>query len=179
MDDELNEVLDGHFLDGLGDRAIDELRAMRARCQRIETRLSFLRRLAQGRIDIVTSELQRRSAGEDPGDLGGLIASLPDVLADRTRSSGAGHLPQYLEPGRIEGELVDEFTGLEIEARLGDVGAASEAWLTGARDQLVDYEKRVSTLRRSLFERIDTLTEELARRYRAGEVDIDSVIAGS
>ncbi len=75
----------------LGDlpaRPMDEVRRMRAECQEVETGLSLLRRLVQGRLDIVGLELARRAEGGDPADLPDLIARLPQVLSDRTHAPG-------------------------------------------------------------------------------------------
>lgn len=176
MDTELEQVLDGHFLDGHESVDNDRLRAMRRRCQRVETTLSYLRRLAQGRIDIVTAELDRRAHGGDPVDLDDLVARLPAVLSDGTRSSQVGPMPQYLAPGRVEGELAEELAGMELEAHLSELPDVSTDWLEAARGRLVDYERRVSKLRHELFDRIDTLGVELGRRYRDGEANIDAVI---
>ena len=35
---------------------------------------------------------------------------------------------------------------------------------------------RVSTLRRAMFDRIDTLQAELTRRYREGETTVDDLL---
>ena len=176
MDTELELVLDDGFLDGYESFDADRLRAMRQRCQKVETSLSYLRRLAQGRIDIVSAELERRQGGGDPLDLDELVARLPAVLSDRTRSSHVGPMPQVLAPGQIEGRLADELAGMEFDAHLSELPDVSVEWLRSTRDRLVDYEHRVSQLRRALFDRIDTLGVELGRRYRDGAADIDAII---
>lgn len=178
MDSELEALLEPHFLDGLTDRDLAEIRAMRERCQDLETALSYLRRIAQGRIDIVSAELARRDDGGDSADLEALLERLPQVLSDRTRSTGAGHLPRYLAPGRLEGTLVEELAHTEVEAHLSELPTVTTDWLRRTRDMLMDYERRVSKLRRELFGRIDVIQEELTRRYREGEADIEAVIAG-
>lgn len=176
MDNELAQILDGRFLEGYGDFDPEQLRSARERCRRVETSLSYLRRLAQARIDIVTAELERRAAGGDPTNLDDLVARLPSVLADDTTPGRAGPMPRYLAPGRIEGSLVEELAGMEVEARLNELPLVADDWLETTRDALVAYEHRVSELRRELFERIDVLGVELGRRYRDGETDIDAVI---
>lgn len=177
MDAELDQILDGHFLDGYETLPVDELRARRQRCQRVETALSYLRRLAQGRIDIVTAELERRASGGDPAEIDALVAQLPAVLSARTRSDSVGPLPQYLAPGRVEGELADELAAMELDAHLSELPEVSVKWLRDTRERLVEFEQRISGLRRSLFERIDTLGVELGRRYRDGDADIDTIFA--
>jgi hypothetical protein len=176
MDTDLEQVLDDRFLDGHETFEADRLRAMRQRCQRVETSLSYLRRLAQGRIDIVTAELDRRAKGGDPFDLDDLVSQLPSVLSDRTRSSQVGPMPQFLAPGRVGGALAEELAGMELDAHLSALPDVSADWLESTRERLVDYEQRVSKLRRALFDRIDTLGAELGRRYRDGAADIDTII---
>ena len=53
MDQELNQILATDYLSGLADRPVAELRVLRAECQSVETKLSYLRRMVQGRHDIV------------------------------------------------------------------------------------------------------------------------------
>ena len=87
---------------------------MRAECQEVETGLSILRRVVQGRLDIVGLELTRRAEGGEPADLTDLIAQLPEVLADRTHAPGVGRLPQLLAPGELQPDLeaeLDEMVG--------------------------------------------------------------------
>lgn len=178
MDDQLSRILDDGFLDGVADLDVQRIRELRNECQEVETVLSYVRRLAQGRLDIVGVELERRRSGGDPGDLQDLIERLPEVLSDRTRSAGNGHLPQILAPGHVEGELVEELADMEVEAHLTDLPKVTDQWLTAAHDRLVDFEIKVSGLRRALFDRIDSLQAELSERYRSGEASIDALISG-
>lgn len=176
MDSELAQILDDRFLDGHETVGADVLRERRDRCRRVETDLSYLRRLAQGRIDIVSAELERRARGDAPGDVDALVDQLSAALSDRPASGPSGPMPKFFAPGRVEGELADELAGMEIEGHLGELTQVSTEWLEDTRRRLVDYERRVSGLRRRMFERIDTLGSELVRRYRDGDADIDQVI---
>ena len=58
MDAELERILVEDYLDGLAAIGAAELRSRRGECQVVETQLSYLRRLVQGRHDIVTSEIE-------------------------------------------------------------------------------------------------------------------------
>ena len=59
-------VLAPAFLDGLREWPISELRARRRLAESAEQHLSFLRRMLQGRLDILTSEQRLRgTAGAD------------------------------------------------------------------------------------------------------------------
>jgi hypothetical protein len=177
MDAELARILDPQFLDGLQDRPVDELRDLREVCQVVETQLSYLRRLVQGRHDIVAGELDRRRSGGAKDDVHGLVERLPEILADRIHAPGAGRLPVGMEPGELSGSLVD---------RLDDIGevvtdashAASDDELTAAADALTALEQDVSAMRRAMFDRIDTLQAEITRRYKDGSARVDDLLAG-
>ena len=60
----LDRLLAAEYLGDLPARPIEQIRSMRAECQSVEVGLSYLRRLAQGRLDIVAAELGRRRTGE-------------------------------------------------------------------------------------------------------------------
>ena len=51
----LDRVLEPGYLDGLADRPVEEVSALKAECTELETEVSFVRRLAQGRIDILNT----------------------------------------------------------------------------------------------------------------------------
>ena len=81
MDTELDRILADDYLASLPDRPVAELRALRAECQTVETQLSYLRRMVQGRHDIVTGEIDRRGHGGDRYDVSDLVDRLPEVSA--------------------------------------------------------------------------------------------------
>ena len=68
-------IADDDYLGDLTVRPIEEVRAMRADCQAVEADLSYLRRLVQGRLDIVAGEARRRESGEAPATVAAIIAS--------------------------------------------------------------------------------------------------------
>jgi hypothetical protein len=77
----IDRVLDPGFTDGVDQLGLPELRARRE-----EADVSYLRRLLQGRLDILRAELVRRSAGGDQ-DVGGLLTGLPAILTDDSPGS--------------------------------------------------------------------------------------------
>lgn len=169
-------ILDASYLGDVTKRPIDEVRSMRAECQAVETSLSYLRRLVQGRLDIVGLELQRRAEGGDPGDLPDLISRLPETLADRTRSPGVGRLPQLLEPGELDDDLEAELDAIVHPGELTRLPEIDDAELRDLTERLSEFEHRVSNDRHALFERIDALQAEIMRRYRTGEATVDSLL---
>ena len=71
---------------------------MRDLCQQVEGGLSYVRRLAHGRLDIVGGELARRRAGGDPADLADLVTQL---FNDETKKRDAGPRFRVLPYGRF------------------------------------------------------------------------------
>lgn len=173
MDAELNRVLADDYLADLGARSVQDLRALRAECQSVENKLSYLRRLVQGRLDIVTGERQRREGGGAPGDTADLIEQLPEILADRVRGPGTGRLPATFEPGELSGPLVDRLNVI------GDSDDASDDILEAAVISLTELEGEVSSLRRAMFDRIDRIETELTARYRDGTAQVDDLLGDS
>ena len=176
MASDLGALLDPGYLGDLPSRDMDEVRSMRAECQEVETGLSLLRRVVQGRLDIVGLELHRRADGGDPDDLPDLIARLPEVLSDRTHAPGVGRLPQIMTPGEMPADLEAELERIVGTGHLADLPSVDDATLRTMADELAAFEQRVSGLRRDLFEQIDALQAEITRRYKTGEATVDSLL---
>lgn len=176
MSDMIDDILHEGYLDGIENLDIDEVRAKRRSCKDIETGLSYLRRLVQGRLDVVTAEQERREAGDDGDGLDDLIARLPALLAGSTRTPGTGRLPESLGTGTLDPGLEAELDDIITQGHLSDPSDLSDEELTTARTELGTFETKVSGLRRALFDRIDALEAELTRRYRTGEASVDSLL---
>ena len=176
MDAELQRILEPDFLGDLAHRSVAEVRALRETCQSVETQLSYLRRLVQGRHDIVTGELDRRRHGGATDDVHGLVERLPEILADRIHAPGPGRLPVGMEPGELTGTLVDRLEAIG-EVVSVDAAATTDEQLEEAATQLTALEHEVSGLRRQLFDRIDALQTEITRRYKDGEANVEDILA--
>ena len=178
MKDSLDRVTADGYLAGLSSRPIEAVRAMRAECQALENTLSYVRRVAQGRLDIVGAELARRRAGGDPADLSELIGQLPDILADRTRPSGAlgARPPLDLFADAIDDEHSREVDAIFNPADAGTLTALDDPHLEEVREQLASYEHLTSARRQQLHTLIDALQAEITRRYRTGEATVDSLL---
>jgi hypothetical protein len=173
---DLDALLEPGYLGDLPSRPMAEVRSMRADCQEVETGLSMLRRVVQGRLDIVGLELTRRSEGGDPADLADLIARLPEVLSDRTHAPGVGRLPQLMAPGELPAELEAELDGIVPAGTLADLPSLDDASLRAVADALAAFEQKVSGHRQALFDRIDALQAEITRRYKTGEASVDALL---
>src|SRR4051812_31580652 len=102
---------------------MSDLRAKRSECQTIEVGLSYLRRLAQGRLDIVAAEQRRRASGEEPLAGQTLVAGLSDILGDHIHAPGNGRLPQLMSPdlNDVDTTHIDEIAGPGRLSHLADV----------------------------------------------------------
>jgi hypothetical protein len=169
-------MLEPGYLVGIEERPVDDIRAMRAECVEVETAVSYVRRMVQGRLDIVGAERQRRVAGHQPADVGQLIGRLPEILGDHGRPPGIGRLPQAIEPPEPDPELLARLDAVAGPGRLTSLPEMSDDELVAVIDELEALEQEVSGRRRALFERIDALQSELTRRYRSGEVSVESLL---
>ncbi len=177
LDSELHRILAPDYLEGVESRSLDEIRAMRAESQAAETAVSFLRRLAQGRLDILHAYVDRRQKGVDT-NLDTFVEELPDIIgAGPPRPPGPGRLPMQMAPDMDAGELTVELDAILDAGRVGELGAMSEAELSAIADDLTALEQRVSAQRRALHERIDRLQAEIVARYKSGQASVDGLLA--
>lgn len=180
---DLDRFLDPSYLGDLESRPIKELRVSRAELQEAEGVLSYVRRLVQGRLDIVAAERARRTdgaaAGESESSLGLLVDQLPGILADPGQRGGIGHgrPPLDLDPGEEATALVADVDRQVDPAKLIALTTVSDAELVTMTETLAAIERQLSDHRRILHERIDTLQAELVRRYRTGEASVDSLLS--
>ncbi|MEU5367029.1 aerial mycelium formation protein [Streptomyces sp. NPDC005925] len=155
-----------------------ELRTVRRDAQRDEADLSYVRRLLQGRIDILRAELARRcpadTAVEAPPEAS-VVDRLPEILADgpALHRSSARHVTVGTPHSEEYRLLAAEMLG-EIE--LSDLGARTDPELRAAMGRLVRYEQQVSRRRRLVQRTTDDCSAEIARRYRDGEAQVDDLL---
>lgn len=168
------DALAEDLLEGLSELPIDEVRARRTVCQQLETQLSYVRRLAQGRLDIVTAEITARRDGTQGERT--LVEQLTEALSDHIHAPGPGHLPMMLAPGEVAPELLAGLDGAAPPARLSSPASMGDDELRDAADALGEFERDISSRRRAMFARIDALQAEIVRRYRSGETTVDSLL---
>lgn len=173
----MQRVTAPEFLVDLEQLELDTVRDKRRVCQELENGLSYVRRLLHGRLDIVRGELDRRRAGAEPAALDDLIARLPEVLADGSRSEGLPRPPQDLAPDSEAERLVADLESRFPASALGELPDRSDTELAQLAEDLAAYEREVSGDRASLHDVIDRLHGEIVRRYRAGEASVDSLLS--
>ncbi|HSS09726.1 MAG TPA: hypothetical protein VLL25_07570 [Acidimicrobiales bacterium] len=172
----LADLLDPTFLAWLTALPIEEIRTRRAQATEVEVGLSYVRRLVQGRLDIVLDEARRRDDGEQSSDLSALVERLPEILSEHVRGPGTGRLPTVLAPAEIDREHIDRLDRIVNAEQLATLPELQEADLRSKLEALAGLEEEVSAERRALHDVIDGLQEELVRRYKSGEATVDSLL---
>jgi anti-sigma-K factor RsiG len=163
------------YLEGLGSWPLGDLRSRRDEATVVETGLSYLRRIVQGRLDILLAEQRRREAGEQES-LTELVDQLPSILSEHVHAPGLGRLPALMGPGELDSGLEGRLEEAMPENRLANVTQVDSEELGAAINRLVELEREVSGLRRAVFDVLDRLQEEIVRRYRTGEATVDSLL---
>jgi hypothetical protein len=169
----IDRVLSPGFAAGLGDLTMSELRRRRHDVEQEEVDLSYVRRLLQGRIDILRAEQTRR---REDGDT--VIGHLTDILADERRDQqhGMGR-HSSLEPSRA-GEHRRRLEALVADVSHSDVTELDDAELDRALARFADEERTTSDLRSRVQHVMDALSAEVARRYRDGEAAVEDLLPG-
>jgi len=154
-----------------GTLSLDELRALRTVLQHEDDAISYVRRLAQARLDLLRAELHNRSVGDEKN----ITGELPAIL-------GAHLTGGQPRPPRPADDFSHHPLALALEELCSDAGSTDLPSMNG--DELIDYLARLhefeqlrSHERKELFVRIDALSAELVRRYRDGEADVDGLLA--
>lgn len=162
-------MLDPTYLAGIADAPTDQIRAMRAECTDLENGASYVRRLAQGRLDLLAEETKRRAEGGG-GNLHDLVEGLADMMSDGVRAPGSGRVDQQLDPpDHVVAPLSDALDAVVGPAVVTAVADLEDDELRRALTGIRHFEDQLSTARRTLHGAIDSLNTELARRIAAGE----------
>ena len=169
----IDRVLAEDYLEGLRELSMPDVRGLRAESEQEEVDLSYIRRMIQGRLDIMRAELNRR----DGVTTGTLVDGLAAILADEPRAPARGlgrHVS--LEPSRADSHR-RYVEALVADVDLSDVAARSTDELAHAMRTLSEEERSVSAKRRAVQEVMDVCSAEITRRYREGEADVESLLA--
>jgi hypothetical protein len=158
---------------------MSELRSARTELQGAEAALSYVRRMVQGRLDIVAAERARRAGDSVSGVVEGLdnlVDQLPVILAD-DGNRNSNRLVPSVELGEAAGSLIADLDRQIGPDPLADLTSLTDPDLATLTDTLAAVERELSDDRRALHERIDALQAELVRRYKSGEATVDSLLS--
>jgi hypothetical protein len=160
-DERLQRVTAPGYLADLDVADAQRIRAMRDDCRAEERRLSYVRRVVQGHLDLALAEVARRAGAEQPPLVTRVASALrgPDGVGRSARAVG------LYEPSG------DEAVDLET-ARLPDL---DDAALGALVERLRQRERVLSDRRGVLLGHLDRLQDALVLRYRDGHAGIDEV----
>lgn len=147
------------------------IRAARAALQAQEDAVSFVRRMAQGRLDIARDEQRRRAenlpTSQTATDLAGVFG--------QEHGGGSARPPRETNIS-TDHPLVIELEQLCDRVGFGSIRTLDETALRAVIDELSVFENARSGERRALFDQIDALTAELVQRYKQDGADVDSLL---
>jgi anti-sigma-K factor RsiG len=159
----IDRILEPAYVEGLDAAELGDLRAKRDECLAEREYLSLLRRLLQGRAEILKAELAARGSGDDTA----LVDRLATILADDEHPvTSRGELVRVALP---EDELLlarRRVERLANDVGLSDPGALDDGALASAIELLATEEDGVSGSRRAVIAVLDTVQDELKRRYK-------------
>jgi len=151
------------------DLSLEELRSLRHQLQLEDDAVSYARRVAQARLDLVKAEAEHRTSKADV------------VVDEELRTVLSSHLTGGpARPPRPTEDLSDHPLAVELDelcarSGLGRLKTLDDAQLVVLTEAIAAFEARVSSDRRQRFDQLDALSAELVRRYRDGEADVDSL----
>ena len=168
----IDRILRPEYVEGLAELALDDVRARRDECLAEREYLSLLRRLVQGRAEILKAELERRHG---QGDSGPLVDQLATILApDASRASSRGEAVRIGVPEEEMLQARRRVERLVADAGISDPSALDDERLAEAVELLIAEEREVSRTRAAVLTALDALQDELKRRYKE---DVSQVLS--
>lgn len=158
----IDRIREPSYLDGLSDLSLDDVRTRRDECMAEREYLSLLRRLVQGRAEILRAELTSRDQGDDRP----LVDRLSEILASDQVATSRGEALRVTIP---EEEMLlarRRVERLVADAGLSDPSELDDEQLRLAVDVLATEEADVSAQRAEVLRVLDTLQDELKRRFK-------------
>jgi hypothetical protein len=159
----VDQVLAEGFTDGLGGLDDREVRRRRDLARAELEYLSFLRRLLQGRRDILRDELDRRRSGGEPQSV---VERVVSVLSEGSRGPSRGEAPMVTLPDEELALARRRVERLLADANLSDLASLSDGDLEAAVDRIDAEERGVSETRSQVIRAVDLLQDEVKRRLR-------------
>jgi hypothetical protein len=173
----IDRVLAPGYTDDVAGLSPDELRERRHVAEQEEVDLSYARRLLQGRLDLLRSE-QRRRTGDElvsvPGErsdeeiVRDIVAAMGDDGPRRDHGLGR-HMD--IEPSRV-GEHRRAAELVVADPHISDGTHLTDDELSDAIERIAGLEQQLSLNRQRVQHVSDALTEEVARRFREGELSV-------
>lgn len=174
---ELDELLLANDLGSLTSRPIEELRELRDHLGEIEAGLSFVRRMAQGRLDIVLAEFHARLQGRSE-TAHELVDRLPEVLSGQARGQGIPRAIREVELPPFTDQILAELDSLLHPTDLSSIDTLDVDDLDAAAQRVSSFERSLSVKRSEVHRLVDEVQEEIIGRYRSGSLSVDDLLRG-
>jgi hypothetical protein len=159
----IDKIRDPSFVEDLASLSLDDVRERRDDCLAEREYLSLLRRLLQGRAEILKAEAEGRA----DGDGGSLVDRMADILSDDehpvTSRGEAVRIGVPEEEMLLARRRVER---LAADSGISDPSVLDDDALAAAIDALVTEEQGVSDARHDVIVVLDVLQDELKRRYK-------------
>ena len=173
----IDKVLAEDYLSGITSLSLAEVRSLRDEADQEETDLSYLRRLLQGRIDLVAAEVRRRVADGGDAAAADLLKQLPSILADETPRGQAFGLGRHRATEPTNAGASRRAEEKLAVADVTDLTGRTDEELGALLEVLRKQERDVSDTRRRVQGVFDAASAEMTRRYREGEADVSALLA--
>lgn len=173
---QLDTILAENDFKSLGTLSMEDLRALRDSLAEIESALSFGRRMAQGRLDILFAESERRVDGGEHSTRE-LVQDLPEVLSRGSRGSGNPRPVRDIEMPELAEEILDSLNSMISTTEMGSLNETEAVRLSAITDQVAAFERSISERRHEVHRIIDSIQAEIIARYRSGAVSVDDLLA--
>jgi hypothetical protein len=168
----IDRIKRADYAQGLEDLSLDDVRDRRDECRAELEYLSLLRRLVQGRAEILKAEVERR---RDPQDSGSLVDRLAEILTpDESHVSSRGAAVQVGVPDDELAIARRRVERLVADAGISDPGSLPDDSLATAVDLLFSEERSVSSDRAQVIAVLEAVQDELKRRYKE---DVSQVLS--
>jgi hypothetical protein len=159
----VQRLLQPGYPTGLESRPLEELRAMHEECAQAELALSYYRRLAQARMEILEAEEARRARG---GSVEDLVADLPRILSAESGRSSITNTrgTPAADPPTIELQWPDGREQLVVDNTLAKLPGIPLDELATTLESLREFERELSDLRTQLHVVMDAIDHVIADR---------------
>jgi hypothetical protein len=160
----IDRIVDPAYTENLASLDLAEVKRHRDECLAEREYQSLLRRLVQGRLDIVRAEQSRRKSGDDESSLvDNLIAALSSDAPSGSSRGEALRIPVPPEEMTLARRRVES---LVADTNISDPRSLSDDELRQAAARLEEEERAVSSDRAAVIAVHDRFQDELKRRYK-------------
>ncbi|HMC37177.1 MAG TPA: aerial mycelium formation protein [Actinomycetota bacterium] len=161
----IDRIRDPGYAEGLDSLTLEQVRERRDECLAEREYLSYLRRLVQGRAEILEAALRQRGSDGETS----LVEQLDSILAGEG-SRSASSRGEAVRVGLPEEDMLFARRRVErlvTDAAISDPTGLDDAQLAEAVDGLAREEQEVSAARGAVIQVLDKIQDELKRRYKA------------